>query len=122
MPVPPVLLVAAGGAAGAAARYGVAVVATGWLERLPLGTWIVNALGCFLIGLALPLVATDRVRLLAIVGFLGSFTTFSTYSADTLALWTAGRPGWAVANALGSVVVGLAFTGVGLAVGRSLAA
>ena len=121
MPVPPVLFVAAGGAAGAVARYGLGVAVTDWAPRLPLGTWGVNALGCLLIGMALPLVATDRARLLAVVGFLGSFTTFSTFAADTLALWSAGRPGWAVVNAVGSVVVGLVCTGLGLVLGRTLA-
>lgn len=120
--MPPVLLVALGGAVGAVARYGVGLAA----ERLvgagvPLGTWAVNAVGSFALGLALPLLAGDRARLAVLVGVLGSFTTFSTYSADTVALWEAGRRGLAVANAAGSVVVGVAFVVAGLALGRHLA-
>lgn len=115
------LLVALGGAVGATARYGVGLVALRWGSVLPAGTWIANALGCLLIGLALPLVRNPDVRLLILGGVLGSFTTFSTYSADTLALWEAGKPGWAVANALGSVVVGGACVWIGLMIGRSLA-
>ena len=115
------LLVALGGAVGAMARYGVGLAAERW-PGLPLGTWAANALGCLLIGLALPLVKDDSARLAILVGVLGSFTTFSTYSADTVVLWEAGRTGWAVANALGSVAVGAACVLAGLAAGRALAA
>lgn len=116
-----VALVAAGGALGAVARYGVYVAAARWGEHLPLGTWTVNAAGCLLVGLVLASPPAERVRLAAVVGFLGSFTTFSTYAADTVALWGAGRPALAVANAVGSAGVGLAFTLAGLALGRAVA-
>ena len=114
-----VLLVALGGALGARARYGLALASIRWLgPGLPAGTWAANAIGCFLIGLALPTLAGDRARLVAVVGFLGAFTTFSTYSADTLALWEAGRTGLAALNAVGSVAVGLAAVALGLTIGR----
>ena len=116
------LFVALGGAVGALARYGVALASVRFAEAgVPAGTWAVNALGCLLIGLALPLVVDERARLALIVGVLGSFTTFSTYSADTVVLWEAGERALAVANALGSVVVGVVFVGLGLALGRHLA-
>ncbi|MEO1479711.1 MAG: CrcB family protein, partial [Bacteroidota bacterium] len=89
-------LVALGGAGGALARYGVALAsarwtATGALAGLPVGTWVANIAGCFLIGLALPFVpGRDPLRLLGVVGFLGGFTTFSSYSAETLALLETG--------------------------------
>ena len=114
------LLVALGGAVGALARYGVGLASVRLAEAgWPVGTWAVNAAGCLAIGLAIPLVADDRVRLALVVGVLGSFTTFSTFSADTVLLWEAGRRALAVANAAGSVVVGLAFVAIGLAVGRA---
>ena len=117
-----VLLVALGGAVGAVARYGVGLAALRWGSGgVPWGTWAANALGCLLIGLALPLVKGDEARLTLLVGVLGAFTTFSTYSADTVLLWEAGRRGLAVANAAGSVVVGVAFVGLGLWVGRQVA-
>lgn len=117
------LLVALGGAVGAVARYGIDLAGARWAEAgWPVGTWVVNALGCLLIGLALPLVEAERARLVLLVGVLGSFTTFSTFSADTVVLWEAGRPGLAAANAAGSVVVGIAFVLLGLAVGRHLGA
>ncbi|MEM1116431.1 MAG: fluoride efflux transporter CrcB [Bacteroidota bacterium] len=118
-----VLLVALSGAVGAVARYGIGLASVRWAEAgWPVGTWIVNAVGCLLIGLALPLVEAERTRLILLVGVLGSFTTFSTFSADTVVLWEAGRPGLAVANAVGSVAVGLVFVLIGVSVGRHLGA
>lgn len=118
----PFLFVALGGALGAVARYGVALAGLRWGGAgVPWGTWTANALGCLLIGLAIPLVKHDDARLAGVVGFLGAFTTFSTYSADTVLLWETGRRGLAIANAAGSVVVGLGFVALGLYVGRRLA-
>lgn len=117
-----ILLVGLGGALGALARYGVALAGLRWGgEGVPWGTWAANALGCLLIGLAIPLVRGDEARLALLVGGLGAFTTFSTYSADTILLWEAGKPGLAAANALGSVAVGLLFVAAGLWAGRQLA-
>ena len=120
------LWVALGGAFGAAARYGVGLLAVrAWGSSLPLGTVLVNLAGSFLIGLAVPLVltrpgASEALRLALAVGFLGAFTTFSTFSLDTLALLETGRTGWALANALGSVVLGLGCVALGVWVGRQL--
>ena len=120
MPTP--LLVALGGALGALARWGVAEGAARWLGTgAPWGTWVANVAGCFLLGLAIPaLAAQDPRRAFAVVGFLGAFTTFSTYSAETILLWESGKAGLAVANAAGSVIAGLVACGLGLAVGRAL--
>ena len=115
-------LVALGGALGASARYGLALGAARLFgpEWPVAGTWAANLLGCFLIGLAIPLVTGDRARLVVLVGFLGAFTTFSTYSAETIALWEGGRLGLAAANAVGSVLVGLVAVAAGLAIARAL--
>ncbi len=122
MRLPDVVLVALGGAVGAVARYGLGLAALRLAgPGLPVGTWVVNALGCVGIGVAVALAPAERVRLLGVVGVLGGFTTFSAYSAETVALWAAGRPGWAVANALGSVVVGVASVALGLWLGRAVA-
>lgn len=122
----PFILVAAGGALGAVARYGVYLLAVR-LDgaSLPVGTWMVNLAGSFLIGLAVPVFMAkagmpEGLRLAAVVGFLGSFTTFSTFSLDTLALLETGRPGWALANALGSVVLGLVLVALGVWLGRQM--
>jgi CrcB protein len=121
------LLVAAGGALGATARYGLGLLAVrAWGAGLPVGTWAVNLIGSFLIGVALPFVvakggSAEGVRLAAVIGFLGAFTTFSTFSLDTYVLWERGHPGWALANAGGSVVLGLGCVALGLWLGRWLA-
>jgi CrcB protein len=120
--LPDAVLVALGGAVGAGARYSVGLVALRAGPGLPVGTWAVNALGCVGIGIALALAPGERVRLAVVVGVLGGFTTFSAYSAETVALWTAGRPGWAAANAVGSVVVGVAAVALGMIIGRAVAA
>ena len=115
-------LVALGGALGASARYGLALASARLFgPDWPVGTWAANLLGCFLIGLAIPLLTADRTRLVVVVGFLGAFTTFSTYSAETIGLWESGRVGLAAANAVGSVVAGLAAVALGLALGRAAA-
>lgn len=84
--------VAAGGALGAVARYGV----SGWVQNLapatfPWGTLCVNTVGSLLIGVFLGISELAPVssagRLLFAVGFLGAFTTFSTYSLETLNLF-----------------------------------
>ena len=114
--------VALGGALGASARYGLAMASVRLFgPDWPVGTWTANILGCFLIGLAIPLVSADRTRLILVMGFLGAFTTFSTYSAETIALWETGRIGLAALNAVGSVVLGLLAVAAGLAVARAAA-
>ncbi len=121
-----VLAVAFGGALGALARYGLGHLAVRLgADTFPWGTWAVNLMGCLLIGLVVPFTAEphqDTARLLVVTGFLGAFTTFSTYSLDTLSLWMAGRPALALANALGSVVLGLGCVGLGVWAARALGA
>ncbi len=60
----------------------------------------------------------EGLRIALVIGFLGSFTTFSTFSLDTLMLWEGGRPGWALVNVGVSVIAGLAFVALGLWIGR----
>ena len=118
------LLVMLGGACGALARYGTGLlILRCWPGPLPLATWIVNVLGSLCIGLLLPLAQRDGamfVRLFVLVGFLGSFTTFSTFSLETVVLWEQGHTGLALLNAGGSLVAGLLGVVAGLAAGRYL--
>lgn len=117
------IAVAFGGALGALARFAAGrLVAQVLGQPFPWGTWTVNLLGCFLIGLTVPLFgklsSVEHVRIFFVVGFLGSFTTFSTYSLDTVALWGNGHGFLALANAIGSIVCGLLL----VAAGRELSA
>lgn len=121
-----VLAVAAAGAAGALARYAV----SGWVTdrtsgAFPWGTLLVNATGSFLLGVVFA-VLTERflphptMRMAITVGFLGAYTTFSTYSLETVRLIEDGALALAAANALGSVVVALVAVYLGLIVGRTV--
>jgi CrcB protein len=117
------LLIAFAGAAGTLARYGLTLGVTRLLgDRVPLGTLAVNLAGCAMFGLVLALFR-DRARLgpeattVVLVGFMGAFTTFSSFVADSHALW-ADRPGLAVANVVVQNVAGLLCFVLGLSVGR----
>jgi fluoride exporter len=119
-------LVIAGGGVGSALRYAVGLwVAARTGPGFPWGTFAVNAIGCFLIGVIATL-ADERdwinpsVRLLLVTGLLGGFTTFSSFGMETWQLIADGRPGLALANAAASVAVGLLAVAVGVGITRQL--
>jgi fluoride exporter len=116
------LVISIGAVLGANVRY----LLGGWvLERMgtefPYGTLLINVSGSFVIGLVYALIerhgAPDWVRPLVMVGFLGAYTTFSTFSLDTLAL--AERGAWVAAGAyiIASVVASLAAVWAGVTLG-----
>jgi len=120
-----VLLVALGGAIGSAARYLVgAFVANRFGPDFPWGTFIVNVSGSFFIGVILSLVGGGQLpagaRLFLAVGVMGGYTTFSTYSNETLQLVQGGEVGAAMFNALGQVVAGFIGVYLGVVLGRVL--
>ena len=86
------MAVALGGALGSVVRHAVNQAASARWPAFPVGTIIVNVVGCFVVGLLAGLAAGRQVELprhgreLVFVGFLGGFTTFSAFSLDTLAL------------------------------------
>ena len=117
------LLIALGGALGTLARYGTHVLAKGAGERLafPVATLTVNLLGCLAIGyLQGALIerwpVREEYRLMLIVGFLGGFTTFSTFGWDTAQLLRDGQLARGMIYAVASNVLGIAlvFAGYGL--------
>ena len=124
MSVPLLLAVFVGGGTGAACRYGVGrFVGERYGGAFPLGTCLINVTGCFALGLlATALAATHRdVALpsaLLGTGFLGGYTTFSTYALEGLLLYNEGSRRLAVASLLGPVVAGLLAAAAGAGVAR----
>ncbi len=115
-----VLLVALGGAVGAAARYGVGLGAARWFGlAFPWGTLIVNVSG----GLAMGLLAArfgpeqEGLRLALGVGVLGGFTTFSAFSLETVRLMEH-QPGLAMLYVAASVILSVGACWAGLMLGR----
>lgn len=117
--------IAAGGALGALARYGVTVwTVARFGPGFPMGTLTVNVTGSFLLGLAATLLAVKArlpvaTRPFFTVGFLGAYTTFSTYAFDTITLWGRWVP-LGVINALLNNALSLAAAVLGVAVARLL--
>lgn len=119
------LYVAAGGAAGSVLRYWCSgVVARAFGETFPFGTLTVNVAGSLLIGLVAVLVGPDgrlliapEIRQLILIGLFGGFTTFSSFSLQTLALIQDGEWLYAGLNVLLSVVLCLTGVWVGWVLG-----
>ena len=121
-----IIEIAIGGAAGAVTRYFV----DGWVSdrtgaAFPFGTLLVNLSGTFLLGL-LATLALERsvlpaaIRPPVLIGFLGAYTTFSTWMLESWRLAEQGALLGAVADIGGSVVLGLIALGAGIAIGRAL--
>ena len=117
------MMVAVGGALGAVARYSVYNAAAIWGHKPAWATFGINALGAFLIGIFFVLL-TERsimqaeLRGLIVTGFLGAFTTYSTYSLDALQLFEQGEIGVALLYVLGTMLVCLSGTWLGLTLAR----
>jgi CrcB protein len=114
------LVIGAGGALGAMARHGLnTALHLRYSSTFPWGTFAVNALGCFLIGLLAGAIAAERFHLgelgraFVFVGVLGGFTTFSSFGLDTFTLARSGAALQAGANVAGQLVVGLGAVWIG---------
>jgi fluoride exporter len=120
------LLIGLGGFAGAISRYAVDTAVSARVDgAFPWGTFLVNVSGSFLLGLLYAVIAErallpEEVRGPLLIGFIGAYTTFSTYMLETWRLVEAGSIGTALLYVLGSVGVGLVAVVVGLGIGRAI--
>jgi CrcB protein len=112
------LLIGSGGALGSIARYAISQLTKRyWLHAFPMGTFLVNALGCLLIGLLIGYyskINQDGMKLLLITGFCGGFTTFSSFASENIALIQQNQMSTSVLYILGSIFIGLLFVWIGI--------
>ena len=120
-----ILMITGGGGAGAVCRY---LLAAGTQKLtgsgFPAGTLTVNVIGCFFLGLlgcllAGPFLVREEYRMAVLVGFLGGFTTFSTFGLETFSLLNDGQRGLALANIFLSNGLGLAAVWLGYRLGET---
>ena len=122
----PYLLVGLGGFIGAIARFEVARAIGALFEsRFPWGTFAINVSGSFLLGVLSVIVAqktapdSEALRLALGVGFLGAFTTFSTFEFETHALFDDGSWVMALANMIASLLLGLVAVRAGIVLAKA---
>ena len=120
----PFLIVGAGGFLGAVARYGVwRVTSRLWAAPFPLATFLVNISGSFILGFFTTWAASradvdPAWRLFVATGFVGAYTTFSTFEYETHQLNSSGALTWAAVNMLGSLVAGYLAVALGVRLAR----
>ena len=123
------LLVALGGAIGTLARYGVGIAAARLFSKgFPWGTLLVNAVGCFAMGIVLTVIADLEAQTASVrgqlafwhkavaIGFLGGLTTFSSFGGETMRELFGGQTGVALANVAANVVLSLVAVWCGMAI------
>lgn len=112
------MVVGLGAAIGAWLRWGLSIALNAVYPMLPLGTLVANLLGGYLMGIAMGLISSGNIspemRLLLTTGFLGGLTTFSTFSAESVSLFSRGDYGWASAHIVMHLAGSLLMTGLGL--------
>jgi CrcB protein len=114
------------GACGALCRYVVdGVVQERWSQAFPIGTFVVNMSGAFLLGIgagffAAHISAPNDVKAIVETGFIGAYTTFSTWMYETSRLFKEGARRYGLMNILGSVMGGSAVAAIGLLLGGRL--
>ena len=126
LPFGQVVAIAVGGAAGSVLRYGMSTWVHSWAGRgFPYGTLAVNVFGCLLMGVLFVLLVerlSDSTLLRAglLIGVLGGFTTFSSFSIETFNLIEEGAWLKAMLNAVGSLVLCVGGTWLGVWIGRQI--
>jgi fluoride exporter len=119
-----IIYVFIGGGLGSILRYLLSGAVYRWTNSMfPFGTIVVNTTGCFFIGLMMAgmggrFIVNPSLRIFLTIGFLGGFTTFSTFSYETIALLKDGEILFSAVNIIGSFLVCLAATYAGTLVGK----
>ena len=122
----PLLLIGAGGFAGAITRYLVDARVSSWTGgSLPWGTFVVNVSGSLAVGVLFALIVERaalpaEIRAPLMIGFLGAYTTFSTLALESWRMIEDGAWLYASANLIGSVVIGVVAVVAGVALGRAI--
>lgn len=114
-----ILFVSIGGFFGAICRFVLSRMLKG-AGRFPVGTFIVNLLGAFLLGLFVGLQLHGHLYILIGVGFMGAFTTFSTFMLESEQLQIAGKNKSFYAYVVLSLVIGIGLLYCGLMIGKSI--
>lgn len=110
--------IGAGAALGAWGRWGLSILLNPGPDRFPVGTWLANLGGSYVIGLTLAYSVLNpdwpvHIRLFLVTGLLGALTTFSTFSAETVTFFEQGRWSLGIAYAAVSLLGCLAMTALG---------
>ena len=107
-----------GGGIGSMARYGVGISVQNWSSNFPYGTLIANALACLLLGFAtewaLKTTLSNEYRLFLMTGLCGGFSTFSTFSNETVAMFTEGSSLLVFFNIAGNILICVACIYIGM--------
>lgn len=114
-----ILAIFCGAGLGALLRAGFNLATVGWAATLPLGTFISNMVGGYLIGVAVAFFGSNpdvspEWKLLIITGFLGGLTTFSSFSAEVVGFMQRGEVTWALGTALLNLIGSLVLTFLGI--------
>ena len=120
-----VVALSVGGILGVNARYWLGLWMNRWVSaQFPWATFTINVSGSFAIGFLTMALARwlphPTLRLLVVVGFLGGYTTFSTFAFESLTLWERGEIGLSLTNMIGSVSAGFVAVGLGVGLARTL--
>jgi len=124
--LPKYLLIALGGALGSVARYWVGSTVAGRMgTRFPFGTFVINLTACIIIGFSLTYLGKrtgmdPAWRFLIAVGFIGAYSTFSTFEWETLSTLRSGAFALASLYAVGSLILGLIATWCGAALAEAI--
>ncbi|MCG8572776.1 MAG: fluoride efflux transporter CrcB [Spirochaetes bacterium] len=118
------LMIFIGGGVGATLRYGISIFCTKYFSFFPIGTLIVNLLGCFLIGFLTETfsyrIVSTELKLAILTGMLGALTTFSTFGLETYHLFKQNNLILAVSNVLFNLIMGIVLLVLGIMFSRFL--